>query len=260
LICDPELPGSILFTVNNLLKAMYAVRDKWPVDNWRIIDEIENVKRRVGALEPENIRHVFSLLDQLNMGLLSFLEMNRQSMYRGEGWVMYRIGQLIEELQLELIQYRSLLTMPYEENAEFQVLEALLVSNQNLSNYRSVYRTYFDIAPALDLLLLNKQNPISVVSQLEHLVKYLEQLPRGSGTADNTLINIAFECYSKVRLVSIEELMKGEKDTGIRIGLDKLCNELNMKIGELSVKLSAAYFSHSTYQQQGPMDNFQFEV
>jgi uncharacterized circularly permuted ATP-grasp superfamily protein/uncharacterized alpha-E superfamily protein len=260
LICNPELPGSVLFTVNNLLKAMYAVRDKWPVDNWRIIDEIENVKRRVGALEPENIRHVFSLLDQLNMGLLSFLEMNRQSMYRGKGWVMYRIGQLIEELQLELIQYRSLLTMPYEENAEFQVLEALLVSNQNLSNYRSVYRTYFDIAPALDLLLLNKQNPISVLSQLEHLVKYLEQLPRGSGTADNTLINIAFECYSKVRLVSIEDLMKGEKDTGIRIGLDTLCNELNMKIGELSVKLSAAYFSHSTYQQQGPKDSFQFEV
>ncbi len=260
LICNPELPGSILFTVNNLLKAMYAVRDKWPVDNWRIIDEIENVKRRVGALEPENIRHVFSLLDQLNMGLLAFLEMNRQSMYRGEGWVMYRIGQLMEELQLELIQYRSLLTIPYEENAEFQVLEALLVSNQNLSNYRSVYRTYFDIAPALDLLLLNKQNPISVVSQLEHLVTYLEQLPRGSGTADNTLINIAFECYSKVRLISIEELMKGEKDTGIRTALDALCNDLNSKIGELSAKLSAAYFSHSTYQQQGPKDGFQFEV
>lgn len=260
MICNPELAGSILFTVNNLLKAMYAVRDKWPVDNWRIIDEIENVKRRIGALEPENIRHIFSLLDQLNMGLLSFLEMNRQSMYRGEGWVMYRIGQLIEELQLELIQYRSLLTIPYEENAEFQVLEALLVSNQNLSNYRSVYRTYFDVAPALDLLLLNKQNPISVVSQLEQLVKYLERLPQNTGTTDSTLVNLAFECYSKVRLVSIETLMKVEQETGIRVALDTLSNELTAKIGALAVKLSATYFSHSTYQQQGSKDNFQFEV
>lgn len=261
MICNPEMTGSILFNANNLLKAMYAVRDKWTVDNWRIIDDIENVKRRLAVLEPENIRHVFSLLDQLNMGLLSFLEMNRQSMYRGEGWVMYRIGQLIEELTLELTQYRSLLTIPYEENAEFQVLEALLVSNQNLSNYRSVYRTYFEIAPALDLLLLNRQNPISVLSQLEHLVKYLEQLPQSkTGTPENSLVNLAFECYSKVRLASIEALIKGEKETGIRMALDALCGELTFKIGELSLKLSASYFSHSTYQQQGSKDNFQFEV
>jgi uncharacterized circularly permuted ATP-grasp superfamily protein/uncharacterized alpha-E superfamily protein len=260
LICNPELPGSTLFTVNNLLKATYAVRDKWPVDNWRIIDDIENVKRRLGALEPENIRHVFSLLDQLNMGLLSFLEMNRQSMYRGEGWIMYRIGQLIEELLLELIQYGSLLTVPYEESAELQVLEALLVSNQNLSNYRSVYRTYFDIAPALDLLLLNKQNPISVLSQLEQLLKYVEQLPlQESGSRNNVIINLAFECYSKVRLLSVDQLMEADKDTGIRVTLGKVCDELRDKITELALKLSAAYFSHSTYQAQGK-DTFQFEV
>src|SRR5690606_37034197 len=44
LICNEDLPGSLHFTVNNLLKAMYAVRDKWAVDNWRIIDDIENIK------------------------------------------------------------------------------------------------------------------------------------------------------------------------------------------------------------------------
>jgi uncharacterized alpha-E superfamily protein len=156
LICNPSQEGGILFTVNNLIKAMYSVRDKWAVDNWRIIDDIEDSKRKLEMLEIDGIRHVFSSLDQLNGSLLSFLEMNRQSMYRGEGWLMYRIGQLIEELSLELIQYRALLTYPYEESVEFQILEALLVSNQNLSNYRSVYRTYFDIAPALDLLFLNK--------------------------------------------------------------------------------------------------------
>src|SRR6478609_960023 len=98
LICNPDLVGGLLFTLNNLLKAMYAVRDRWPVDNWRIIDDIESVKRRLALLEPQGIRHVFGLLDRMNGGLLSFLEMNRQSMYRGEGWIMYRIGQLLEEM------------------------------------------------------------------------------------------------------------------------------------------------------------------
>lgn len=261
LICNASQEGSILFTVNNLIKAMYAVRDKWAVDNWRIIDDIEDSKRKLEMLEADGIRHVFTLLDQLNGSLLSFLEMNRQSMYRGEGWLMYRIGQLIEELSLELIQYRALLTFQYEESVEFQILEALLVSNQNLSNYRSVYRTYFDIAPALDLLFLNKQNPISILSQLEQLLKFIDQLPqRQKGAHDSDISNLAFECYSQARLISVEDLMKVDPELDVRATLDRNCEQLSSKISKLSVALTATYFSHSTYQSQGSKDGFKFEV
>ena len=261
LICKPEMEGSILFTVNNLIKAMYAVRDRWTVDNWRIIDDIEDAKRKLAALEPESIRHVFTSLDQLNGSLLSFLEMNRQSMYRGEGWLMYRIGQLIEELSLELTQYRALLTFKFEENIEFQILEALLVSNQNLSNYRSVYRTYFDIAPALDLLFLNKQNPISILSQLEQLLKFIDQLPRREkGSHDGQISNLVFECYSKVRLLQVDDLMKVDPEFDFRATLDHICEELSEKISKISVNLTADYFSHSTYQYQGTKDNFKLEI
>lgn len=260
-ICDQNLPGSLVFNVNNFLRATYSVRDKWPVDNWRIIDDIETIKRRLAALEPQNVRHVFSMLDQMNLGLLSFLEMNRQSMYRGEGWVMYRVGQIIEEIQLELLQYRSLLTYEYEENVEFQVLEALLVSNQNLSNYRSVYRTYFDTTPAIDLLFFNKQNPISVLSQLEQLVDYLQRLPHNTEAAyESEISNLAFECYSKVRLASLTHLTEMDESKGFRKNLDEFCAQLNEQIGVLSMKLSANYFSHSTYQSQGSRDDAPFDV
>jgi uncharacterized circularly permuted ATP-grasp superfamily protein/uncharacterized alpha-E superfamily protein len=261
LICDQELDGSVLCTVNSLIKAMYAVRDRWAVDNWRIIDDIEDSKRKLAMLEPEGIRHVFTLLDQLNGNLLSFLEMNRQSMYRGEGWLMYRIGQLIEELTLELIQYRALLTYQYEESVEFQILEALLVSNQNLSNYRSVYRTYFDIAPAIDLLFLNKQNPISILSQLEQLLKFIDQLPqKEKGAHDSEISNLVFECYSQVRLLSIDKLMKVDPEIDVRSELDSICEQLSNRIAKVSVALTANYFSHSTYHYQGSKENFKLEV
>ncbi len=261
LICDPSMDGSILFTVSNLIKAMYAVRDRWTVDNWRIIDDIEDTRRRLAALEPEGIRHVFTCLDQLNGCLLSFLEMNRQSMYRGEGWLMYRIGQLIEELSLELVQYRSLLTFRFDEGVEFQILEALLVSNQSLSNYRSVYRTYFDIAPALDLLFINKQNPISILSQLEQLLKFVEQLPhKGQGEHDAELSNLIFGCYSKVRMLNVQELMHVDAEFGFRPALDQVCAVLSTSMARVSVSLAANYFSHTTYQQQGTKDNFKLEI
>ncbi len=260
LICNPDQSGGIAFTVSNLLKAMYSVRDRWPIDNWRIIDDIETVKRRLALVEPQGIRHVFSLLDRLNGSLLSFLEMNRQSMYRGEGWIMYRIGQLIEEISLELTQYRSLLTFQYEESEEFYVLEALLLSNQNLSSYRSVYRTYFDIGPVLDLLFFNKQNPTSILSQLEQLQKFIEQLPKGGAGASSDIADLVFSCYSQARLATVDKFLILNSEINFRDELDSFCSEMSERISTLSVKLTANYFSHTIYQYQGLQDGFKLEV
>ncbi|MFN5431122.1 MAG: alpha-E domain-containing protein, partial [Cyclobacteriaceae bacterium] len=261
LICNPNRAGSILFTLNNLLKSMYAARDRWTIDCWRIIDEIENVKRRIAAVEPDGIRHVLTLLDLLTGGLLSFSEMTRQSMYRSDGRVMYRMGQLIEEIQVELVQYRSILSFQYDESTEFQLLEALLLSNQNLITYRSVYRTYLSAAPTVDLLFLNSQNPTSVLSQLEGVLKYariLAQKERGGD--DNEISRLVFECYSSVRLMNIDALMETEKDSDYRKGFDEFCGTLQKQMAQVYTKLSATYFSHSTYQQQGSKEGFQFEI
>jgi uncharacterized circularly permuted ATP-grasp superfamily protein/uncharacterized alpha-E superfamily protein len=261
LICNADRPGSILFTLNNLLKSMYAARDRWTVDSWRIIDEIENVKRRIAALEPGGIRHAISLLDLLTGGLLSFSEMTRQSMYRSDGRIMYRMGQLIEEVQMELTQFRSILSNRYEESTEFQLLESLLLSNQNLSTYRSVYRTYLDVAPTLDLLFLNNLNPTSIISQLEGLLKYARTLAqKNGGTNDDDLSLLVFECYSAVRLMNISTLRETEGDSTYRKNLDEFCETLQKQMAVISTKLSAAYFSHSTYQTQGSNKGFQFEV
>jgi uncharacterized circularly permuted ATP-grasp superfamily protein/uncharacterized alpha-E superfamily protein len=260
-ICNPERQGSILFTLNNLLKAMYAARDRWTVDSWRIIDELENVKRKMISLEPDAIRHVFSLLDELNIGLLSFSEMSRQCMYRGQGRTIYRMGQIIEELMMELTLFKALLSYEREESIEFQLLETLLLTNQNLSTYRSVYRTYIDIAPALDLLFLNTQNPTSLSSQFEGLLKYSRSLPQKDESAsDSDVSRLVFECYSQVRLIDITKLVEANKETGYRQSLDKFCEQQLEQIALFSTKLSAQYFSHSIYQQQGDKDGFQFEV
>ncbi len=222
LICNRERPGSILFTLNNLLKSMYAARDRWTVDSWRIIDEIENVKRKIAILEPDGIRHVFSLLDQLNIGLLSFSEMSRQCMYRGQSRTMYRMGQVIEELVMELTLFKSLLSVKREESVEFQLLETLLLTSQNLSTYRSVYRTYIDIAPALDLLFLNSQNPTSLSSQLEGLLKYTRSLPqKDDGGNDSEVSRLVFECYSQVRLITIDKLVETNKE-GVQGSIDQI--------------------------------------
>ncbi len=260
LICNPSKPGSILLSLNNLLKAMYAVRNHWSLDNWRVIDEIESINKRLSLLEPDGIRQVFSLLDQLNAGLLSFAGMNRESMYREEGWILYRMGKNIENLSLELSQYRALLATKYEDGFQFKILEALLVSNQNLTNYRSVYRTYFDLAPVLDLLFFNKQNPSSLLHQLEELVTLSEQLPKKETKTDSELAKQIFEAYSLVRLASLDTLLETEEGTDYRENLDVFCEKLSSLMFAIAFKLNAVYFSHTMYQTQGSKGGFQFEV
>ena len=108
---------------------------------------------------------------------------------------------------------------------------------------------------------MNKQNPISILSQLEQLLKFIEQLPqREKGTRDGDVANLAFECYSKVRLLDVDKLMEADPDLDFRIELDRVCEYLSAKVATLSLKLTATYFSHSTYQAQGPKDNFKLEI
>jgi uncharacterized alpha-E superfamily protein len=174
---------------------------------------------------------------------------------------MYRMGQLMEEILMELAQYRSILPQQYDESTEFQLLEALLLSNQNLSSYRSVYRTSLNVVPTIDLLFLNSQNPTSIFSQLEGLLKYARNLSQKSGGAnDNEISRLVFECYSQVRLMNIEALALADEKTGHRKALDQFCEQLQTQISTISTKLNSHYFSHTLYQPQSSKDGFQFEV
>jgi uncharacterized alpha-E superfamily protein len=141
---------------------------------------------------------------------------------------------------MELAQYKSILSDVYEESVEFQIQEAVLLSNQNLSSYRSVYRTSLDVIPVIDLLFLNSQNPTSILSQLEGLLKYARSLAQKEGdTNDNEISRLVFECYSQVRLMNIEVLIEVDEETKHRTTFDKFCSTLQKQIWTLSTKLSA---------------------
>jgi uncharacterized alpha-E superfamily protein len=99
------------------------------------------------------------------------------------------------------------------------------------------------------------------LAQLEQLQKYVEQLPQNENSVRNKEIaNLSFECYSMARLITIDKLMTIDPETNFRKELDLFCEELSTRISTLSAKLTANYFSHSTYQYQGEKDGIDLEV
>ena len=83
---------------------------------------------------------------------------------------------------------------------------------------------------------------------------------KDGGTNDNEISRLVFECYSEVRLMNIAELIVVDQTTNHRKAFDDYCSNLQRQVQNVSSKLGASYFSHSTYQQQGSKDGFQFEV
>jgi len=259
-ICNPSKMGSIPYTLNNLLRAMYSVRNRWSFESWRVIDDMEMLGKQLSLLEPKDLRQVLAILDQLNISLQGFSGMNLDSMYRDEGWVLYQFGKLLENIMLDLCQYNSLLTLYFSENKSHKILEAILISNQNLSNYRSVYRSHLDYASVFDILFFNKQNPSSLLIQLETLLELSQKLPQHSELFENTLHKYVFEMYSVLRLSTVDKLIKINPETNERIELEALCEKLNNLLYSISDKLNAMYFSHTTYQYQGSKSDIGFEI
>ena len=50
-------------------------------------------------------------------------------MYRSDGRIMYRMGQLIEEILMELAQFKPILSYDYEETVEFLNRKSLEIVN-----------------------------------------------------------------------------------------------------------------------------------
>jgi uncharacterized alpha-E superfamily protein len=58
------------------------------------------------------------------------------------------------------------------------LLESVLVSNESLVNYRYKYREHIQLPLVLDLMLLDPNNPRSLIYQLDRLKAYLTNLPQ----------------------------------------------------------------------------------
>src|SRR6202040_3973272 len=94
-------------------------------------------------------------------------------------------------------------TLPprHDEQAEYDLQESVLVSNESLVNYRYKYRAPLQLSLVLDLMLLDPNNPRSLIYQLERLKTYLANLPRiQNGNVLSEHERLIWEAYSLLKL------------------------------------------------------------
>ena len=165
-------------------------------------------------------------------------------MTRGLGWRFLDMGRRIERAQQTLRLFRrTLVSRPADT---VPLLEAILEVCDSSMTYRSRYRATLQLAPVLDLMLVDDSNPRAVGHQLNSLSEHVALLPVMAGDRraqhrtrnhdDRPSRRAADRCRSIVRARIRPETATGWKS---------LLVELEDQLRRLSDELSHHYLTHT---------------
>ena len=241
--------GSITNSVHALMQTGYTVRDLWSSDTWRVMEDMESQLSRFSTADPHSLWHIQEHLDRLVTSLSAFSGLVMESMTRGNGWLFLDIGRRLERALLLISIIRTAFSQSQSDSIETQLIESLLDSSDNLICYRQHYRSTFEQASFLELLMLDENNPRSLVYQIARLNEHVAKLPRAR---ENQRLSaeerLSLEAVTLLNLTRQEELLV-VTDENMRETLDQKLSRLNYLLTQLSDTLTANYFRHGTPPQ-----------
>jgi len=263
---DTENSGSLVSTLQALLSAAYAVRDRWSTDTWRVMNNIEDLCAALDKDIPGDggtdaqILTDFVLqetesasLDQLMIFLSALSGLHAESMTQTIGWISLDMGRRIERALLLIVLCRSSLVAVQDDWMERLLLESVLAAAESLITYRSRYRAALHFPTVLELLLLDEHNPRSLLYQLKRLEEQICVLPREKlGYRLSEEEQLILEALTQLQLSNTVDLSERSEHTSQRRDLEKLLVRLAQILVDISDVLTQTYFSHV----QGPQQLF----
>ena len=251
-IMDKERVGSLAYTFSMFSNSYYSIRNLWSSDMWRVFENIQAVWQNFEEDQPRDINLILKMLNKLITRLIAFMGLIEESIMVQQGLLLYFIGLQLEQSSLTITKCRSLLTIKYDEQVEYDLLEYLLISHESLNIYRYSYRSYIRLEQVLDLVLLDLEYPRSLTYMLNRLNKDIARLPHS--TADHRLTNYqksVFEAFSRLRLADSSRLAKtNSEEDFVRQDLEDLLEGLSDLLFDTSQVITNTYFNHTDKQTQ----------
>ena len=248
---DEQQSGSLSYNLAFFKKAVYAVRDHWSTDTWRVLRNIEEEWAAVAIASHSGHHRLLNALDSLITSMVAFVGLNRESISREQGWVMLDTGRKIEQSLLLVNMLRATLINKHDEQTEYDLQEAVLVSNESLVNYRYKYRAHIQLPLVLDLMLFDPNNPRSLVYQLDRLKAYLANLPKSqAGHSLTEHERLILEAYTLLKLSDKNELALPDSAAGMYENLQGFLTKMHTLLLAIPEAVSKTYFKHAQVQKQ----------
>lgn len=252
IIKDKDRVGSLAHTIGMFSNSYYAIRNLWSSDMWRVFEDIQKLWKSFQEEEQPSMNRILKVLNQLITRLIAFMGLIEESIMIQQGLLLYFIGLQLEQSMLTIVKCRSLLTIKYDSQTEYDLLEYLLISNESLNIYRYSYRSYIQLEHVLSLVALDLDYPRSLTYMLNRLQKDIARLPQSNHNNHlNSYQKYVFEAFSKLRLAEAATLSRTlTEDDFVREALNTLMEELSDLLHKTSQSITSTYFNHTDKQNQ----------
>lgn len=249
ILFNEKRAGGICNTFMAFHRAIYEVRDHWSTDTWRVIRTVEEELHPEPGTQQTHLQMLHTL-DDLITSMVAFIGLNRESISREQGWIMLDLGRKIEQSLLLINMLRATMTGNYSEQVEYNLMQSVLMSNENLINYRYKYRLPVQNTLVLDLMLFDPNNPRSLTYQIDRLRGHLQNLPKNNpGYSLTDYERLILEADTLMKLVKKHELAEPDAHTRTYRNLDEFLEKLYDLLAAIPGMVSKTYFKHEVTTQ-----------
>jgi uncharacterized circularly permuted ATP-grasp superfamily protein/uncharacterized alpha-E superfamily protein len=243
--------GSLSNNFQCFSRSVNSVRDHWSTDTWRVLRGMEEEWRDISSSVHPNYLRMLTALDGFITSMVAFVGLNRESISREQGWTILDAGRKIEQCLLLINILRSCFIHKQDDQTEFNMLEALLRSNESLVNYRYKYRSRIKLNLVLDLMVLDPNNPRSLVYQMDRIKAYITDLPKlNAGHELTEQERLILEAYTLLKLTDKDKLAELDFSVNNRYNLSNFLFNIENLLGAIPGVITKNYFKHTQTQKQ----------
>jgi uncharacterized alpha-E superfamily protein len=183
LILDDQRPGTLAHAVRRLTEVAGEVREQLSTDTWLVLGSLELQLARLGDPPGPDSRPrgpdpaTPTAIAKVMEGLLALSGLIAESLVRDAGWRFLELGRRIERACGVSTLLRETLGAVHDPATESLVLESVLIAAESIITYRRRYAARAGVATALDLLVVDRENPRAIAYQLDRIGEALARLP-----------------------------------------------------------------------------------
>jgi uncharacterized alpha-E superfamily protein len=172
---DGRRSQSLAFNVEQTVRVAANVRARLSADTWRLVNQMPQGFAPRSRSTTTRLAEALELIDRTIVRLAAVGGLETERTIRDEGWRFLGIGRCLERLLFVTGAIGEVAAS--EEAAEPGLLEWLLDLFDNTLIYRARHTHQPEWSPTMDLLLLDRHNPRSLIYQLGKLAKHVRLLP-----------------------------------------------------------------------------------
>ena len=250
ILFNDKRSGSLKYNYILFSRVVFAVRDHWSADVWRLLRGMEELWSSVDAHQNINTSMIVPLNDLIT-SMVAFMGLNRESISREQGWIMLDAGRKIEQCLLLVNMLLATVINKHEEEVDYNLQESILISCESLVNYRYKYRAHIQLPLVIDLMLFDSNNPRSLIYQLSRLRAYLHSLPAPKNESHQLQHNkLIAEIFNLMKSEHREQLITLDNKRKKYKSLESFLLSINSLLVAIPEAVSRMYFEHVQAQKQ----------